>query len=76
MAADVVEYVGLLKIIELVAPTNEAGRWEPSAGEMGKEHIVRDKPGHCHDPPPGGGLEDIAEPAEIRDPVRLHTEPT
>src|SRR3989442_464933 len=73
---DIMEAVGLLEVIELIWPANEEGRWEPPAGEMGEEHIVRDEPGHSHDLPSCGGIEDIAEAAEIRDPVRLHTEPS
>src|SRR6516225_10291270 len=65
VAADVVEDVGFLKIIELIATPNKTGRGEPAAREMGEENIVRHKTGDRDDPPAGGGIENIAQPAEI-----------
>ena len=75
MAADVVEDVGLLQVIELVAAPNEAGRRKAAAREMGEEHIVRHEPGHRDDPPPGRGVENIAQAAEIGNPVGGDAEP-
>src|SRR5215469_15588629 len=74
MAADIVEDVRFLKIIELVTPPNEAGRREAAAGEMGEENVIRNKTRHRHDPPPGGAVENIAQAAEIRDAARRHVE--
>ena len=69
VAADIVEDVGLLEVIELVAATDEAGRRKAAAREIGEENIVRHEAGHCHDPPPGRGVENFAQSPEIRDPV-------
>ena len=75
MAADVVEDVRLLQVIELVAPPDEAGRRKAAAREMGEEHIVGNQAGHRDDPPAGRAVEDVAQSAEIRDPVRRNPEP-
>ncbi len=37
---------------------------------MGKKHRIGDQPRHRHDPPSGGAVENIAEPAKIRDAAR------
>ena len=67
MAANIVENVRLLQIVELVAATDEAGRGKSPPGEIGEEHRIGDEARHRHDPPPGGACEHIAQPAEIRD---------
>ncbi len=46
MAEHVVEDVGLLQIIELVAPADEIARDEAAVGEMLEEHLVGHQPGH------------------------------
>src|SRR6266446_2347343 len=75
MAADVVEHVRFLDVVELVAAADEAGRREAAASGMSEENVVRDEPGHRHDLPAGGAVENIAEPSKIRNPVRRHPEP-
>src|SRR5947208_1485334 len=70
MAADIVEDVGLLEVIELIAPPDEAGRRKAAAGEIGKENLVRNQAGHRDDPPAGRGVEHFAQSSEIGDPVR------
>jgi hypothetical protein len=37
--------------------------------------VVGDKARDCDDPPPGGGVENIAQPPKIRDPIRRQTKP-
>src|SRR5437867_3337074 len=75
MAADVVEHVRFLDVVELVAAADEAGRREAPAGEMSEENVVRDEARDRHDSPAGGAVENIAEPSEIWNPVRRHPEP-
>src|SRR5437588_3747038 len=74
MAADIVEDVGLLEVIELVAAPDEASRRKASAGEIAEEDIVGNQAGHCDKAPPGGALEHLAQPAEIGDPGRGNPE--
>src|SRR5262249_38330610 len=41
---------------------------------MGEENTVGDEPGNRHYPPSGGGLKNVAEPAECVDSGRRHAE--
>src|SRR5262249_3664153 len=67
VAADIMENVGLLQVVELVTTTDEASRWEAAAREKSKENIVGYEAGHRDDPPSGGSIEHVAELPEIRD---------
>src|SRR5262249_28060281 len=67
MTADIMENIGLLQVVELVAATNKAGRRKTPGREEGEEHIVRNESRHCDDAPTGRAIEDVAEPAKIGD---------
>src|SRR5438270_10000676 len=75
MAADVMENVRFLDVVELIAAADEAGRREAAAGEVREEDVIGDETGHGYEPPPGGAVEDIAQAPEIGNPIRRHTEP-
>ena len=62
--------VRFLQVIKLVAAPDEAGRRKAAASKIGKENIVGNQAGHGHNPPPGRGIEHLAQSAEIGDPVR------
>jgi beta-aspartyl-peptidase (threonine type) len=74
VTTDIMEDVGLLEIIELIAPPNKAGRREPAARQVGEKDVIRNKPGNRHDPPAGRRVENLAQPAEIGDAIRRNTE--
>ena|SRR5437762_705631 len=69
MAADVVKDVGFLQVIELITAADEAGRRKTAGREKREKHIVGHQAGHRGDAPAGGAVENVAEPAEIRDAV-------
>ena len=74
MAADVVENVRLLKVIELVAVANEAGGRKTPPGEESEKDVVRNQPGNRDNSPSGGGVEHLVQPTEIRDAIRRNSE--
>ena len=73
MAGDVMKDVRLLKIVKLVAPPDEARRGKAPRGKKGEKHVVRHEAWHRNNAPAGRAIEDVAEPAEIRNSVRGNT---
>src|ERR1043166_234031 len=74
MAGDVVEHIRLLKIVELVPPSDETGRGKTTGREKGQKPIVRHEPWPRNNAPAGRAIENVAEPAKIRNAVRGDTE--
>src|SRR6516164_9053034 len=69
MAADIVENIGLLKVVELVAASDKACRRKAAAGEIGEEDIVGNEAGHRDEAPAGCRIEHVAQSAKVRDAV-------
>src|SRR5437762_14312617 len=73
MPGDVMKDVRLLEIIELVAPPDETRRGKAPRGKKHEKHVVRHEPWDRDNAPAGGTIENVAEPAEIRNSVRGNT---
>src|SRR5258708_1515917 len=69
MAEDVVEDVGLLEVVELIALADELARREAPIGEMFEEHLVGNEARYRDDLPPGMLHQHVAQPSEVRDLV-------
>src|SRR6266480_3353027 len=74
MAGDVMKDVRLLKIVKLVAPPDEARRRKAPRGKKGEKHVVRHEAWYRNNAPARRAIEDVAEPAEIRNSVRGNTQ--
>src|ERR1051326_6398243 len=74
VARDVVKHVRLLKIVELVPPSDETSRGKTPGREKGEKHVVRHEPWSGNNAPAGRASENVAEPAKIRNAVRGDTE--
>jgi hypothetical protein len=66
MAEHVVENVRLLKIIELIRPTDEIARDEAAIGEMVEKDLVRHQPRYRDHAPAGQRAEPLGQFLEIR----------
>ena len=72
MAEDVVENVGLLKIIQFFRLADEMTGRKPPVGEVIEEHFVRDQTRHGDDLPARALHQHLAEAPKIGDLVRIH----
>ncbi len=68
------EDVGLLQVVELVGPADEASGGEAPVGEVVEEHLVRHQARHCDHPPAGQGLQLLVHDPEVGDPVAVQVE--
>src|SRR5580700_733630 len=75
MAVDVVKDVRLLQIVELVAATDKTGRRKATARQKAEKHVVGHQARYRDDAPAGGSIEDVAQPAKIRNAACGHAEP-
>src|SRR5260221_4249592 len=69
MAEDVVEAVGLVEVVELIALADELARREAPIGEMFEEHLVGNEARYRDNLPPGMLHQHFAQLSEVRDLV-------
>ena len=68
MTEQIVEAVGRLEIVELLAPADEVSDREDALAEHREEHRIGDQPGHRDGAPAGPRLEDRVQLAKLRYP--------